>query len=338
MHVVRWLSKSGLIITSLLMIIIAGCEPFAPQEQQAPVVVITATATEAPPPTATPLFSNTLPTQPPPTPTPTLPAITAEPTLVPCTETTGRVIENTFTSTISGGEVPYRVYVPPCFFQTLRRYPYLILLHGSGFDYTQWTNDIGIQDTLNNRITDALNPLPPMVVIMPEGGSLEELNYFEVGQSFENIIIDELMPHIEQQFCVIQAREGRAIGGISRGGFWATSIAFRHPELFSALGAHSPYYDETSSPPTHNPLFLAENIDGNTDLRIYLDHAREDIAAANVLALSSTLRSNNVFHQYEIAPTGGHDNEYWQAHTVDYLEFYARDWWTDPNDLPSCFE
>lgn len=338
MRVVRRLTQPWFILASVLMIISVGCEPFAPQEQQAPVVVITATSTELPLPTATPLFSNTLPTQLVPTVTPTLSAIPQIPTLTPCTETTGRVIENSLTSTIAGGEIPYRVYVPPCFFQTLRRYPYMILLHGSGYDYTQWTDGITLQDTLDNRIVDAVNPLPPMVVIMPEGGDLQELNYFEVGQSFENVIIDELMPHIEQQFCVIQSASGRAIGGISRGGFWATSLAFRNPDKFSALGAHSPWYDDVNAPPTHNPLSLAENIQGSTSLRIYLDHAREDLAAGNVLALSSTLRSNNVFHQYEIAPTGGHDNDYWQVHSVDYLEFYARDWAVDPNDLPSCFE
>ena len=335
MNMVQRLTQPWFILASLLMVITVGCEPFAPQEQQAPVVVITATTTALPPATATPLFSNTLPTQPVPTATLT-PAVAQVPTLTPCDETNGRVIENTFFSVIANDEIPYRVYVPPCFFNTLRRYPYIILLHGSGYDYTQWTDGITLQDTLDQRITDTINPLPPMVVIMPEGGDLQELNYFEVGQSFEDVIINELMPHIEQQFCVIKSASGRAIGGISRGGFWATSIAFRNPAMFSALGAHSPWYDETNAPPTHNPLFLAENIPSNTSLRIYLDHAREDLAATSVLELSSTLRSNNVFHQYEIAPTGGHDNEYWQAHSVDYLEFYARDWSTNPNDLPSC--
>lgn len=337
MIVVRRLTQPWFILASLLMIISVGCEPFAPQEQQAPVVVITATSTESPLPTATPLFSNTLPTQPVPTITPTILSAPAAPTFTPCNEPTGRVIENSFTSAITASEIPYRVYVPPCFFQTLRRYPYVILLHGSGYDYTQWTDGISIQATLDERIADTVNPLPPMVVIMPEGGDLQELNYFELGQSFEDVILNELMPQIERQFCVIPSASSRVIGGISRGGFWATSIAFRHPNLFAALGGHSPWYTADNAPPTHNPFNLAETLQSNTTLRIYLDHAREDLGAGNVLELSSILRNNDIFHQYEIAPTGGHDNDYWSAHVNDYLEFYARDWTVDPNELPSCF-
>ncbi|MEL7673064.1 MAG: hypothetical protein AAGU78_04930, partial [Chloroflexota bacterium] len=85
-----------------------------------------------------------------PVPTPTAtPTPTALPTATPfgCLETTGRIVEETFTSAILGGDVPYTMYQPPCFFDTWRRYPYVILLHGTGYDEQMWA-DLGVAEAL----------------------------------------------------------------------------------------------------------------------------------------------------------------------------------------------
>jgi enterochelin esterase-like enzyme len=337
MAVTRKTSRVAVVVAVTLILLVAACEPFAPETDQQSVIVITSSPTSELAPSPTPPLTTSLPTRPPPTATPTV-ASPLLPTLEPCDELTGRVINNGFTSQLAGGEVPYRVYVPPCFFQTLRRYPYVILLHGSGFDFTQWTDEVGIQLVLDQRIGSDVNPLPPMVIVMPEGGELQESNFFEAGQSFEDLILNELIPEIERQFCVWTTADGRAIGGISRGGFWATSIAFRNPDMFSAIGGHSPFYVDDNAPPTHNPLDLANTVDATTPLRIYLDNARSDIGGENVIRLSNILRANGVQHTYEISPTGGHDNAYWAAHVSDYLDFYGRDWPVDAAQLPSCFE
>jgi enterochelin esterase-like enzyme len=247
------------------------------------------------------------------------------------------VIEGALDSAIAGQLVPYRLYLPPCFYSSGRRYPYVILLHGSGFTYTQWTDDIGVQTAMDEGLSNPLNALAPMALIMPEGGVLQEENFFDTGQSFEDLILDELIPTVESQFCLWNDAMGRAIGGISRGGFWAFSIAFRHPGFFAAVGGHSPFFVEDNAPPSHNPLDLAYNITQTTPLRIFLDNARDDSGGPNVIALSNILRANNVLHTYEISPTGGHDNGYWTAHVRDYLRFYGADWPKDVAGLPTCF-
>lgn len=332
------LMKKLHVLLLLLLLLIAACEPLAPNgNQQGAVIVVTNTPTAPGPITLTPPLTTALPTRVLPTSTPTV-FQPPTPTVEPCDEPTGRVISNVMFSQLIGGEVDYRVYVPPCFFQTLRRYPYVILLHGSGYNYTQWTTDLGVQEIMDARIFDTDNPLPPMVLVMPEGGDLQEINFFESGSSFENLILDELMPEIERQFCVWASPEGRAIGGISRGGFWALSIAFRNPDSFSAVGAHSPGIFEDNAPSTHNPLDLAFSVSADIPLRIFIDNPRSDLAADNIIALSNTLRSNNVQHTYEISPSGTHDNEYWAAHLDDYLNFYGDNWPTDPASYPSCFE
>ncbi|MBI5930159.1 MAG: hypothetical protein HY862_12680 [Chloroflexi bacterium] len=331
-----WKLPASFLVLVGIIILVVACEPLAPDDQSQQVIVVTATALPSPRPSATPPFVTPLPTRIEATATPTLAPRSAI-TLPSCDETEGRVLDATFTSMIIEGDIPYRMYVPPCFFTSGQRYPYVILLHGSTFNYTQWTDDLGVQTVMDEELADPLNPLPPMVLIMPDGDLLMQENTFDEEASYENVILDELIPAVESQYCLWTEREGRAIGGISRGGFWAISIAFRHQDLFSAVGGHSPVFDEGIAPPLNDPLQLAQTIPPTSQLRIYLDVTQTDIAEANVTALSNILRSNGVLHTYEISPTGNHDNEYWAAHVLDYLMFYGENWPRDAAELPSCF-
>lgn len=328
----------GLMVIILLGLI-AACEPLAPNPQSAPVIIITATYTPGPPMTPTsPLAFQAQQTTPLPTFTPTIPPNPTA-TLTPCDETEGKLFALDYESRIAGERMPYYVYLPPCYYQSGRRYPYVILLHGapaSGYDYTQWAIDLDIKTVMDEGLADPVNPLAPMIVVMPEGGYLEEENLFEFGVSFEDLILQELIPEIET-FCTWENRDGRAIGGISRGGFWAYSIGLRNPNDFAAIGGHSPWFVEDNAPPSHNPLDLAAFLPSTTHLRLYLDNAQNDGGAPNVIAFANIFRQNGVAYDYEISATGGHDNTYWNSKIRDYLNFYGRNWAKDVARYPTCF-
>lgn len=329
----RWLGLG------LVLLLIVACEPLAPEPQSAPVIIITTTPPLAP--TGTP--TSPLAFAPSPTASPTqTPVLNPTATLPPCNQSEGIVFEMSFSSAIVGAEIPYNVYLPPCYALSGRRYPYVILLHGSNtldYDYTQWTGGIQVQVAMELGLRDPVSPLTPMILIMPEGGDLQEANIFDAGISFEDVILNELIPNIEDNFCVWGTPSGRAIGGISRGGFWAMSIALRHPDQFVAIGGHSPWFVADNAPPAYNPLNLATTVQPTTPLRIYLDNARNDTGGVNVVAFSDLLRANGVLYEYDISATGGHDNAYWQSKARDYLNFYSRQF--SPNRVefyPTCFE
>jgi enterochelin esterase-like enzyme len=267
-----------------------------------------------------------------------VPVATAIPSPTPfvCSERTGQIIRSSFASTILGGDVPFRMYLPPCFYDTLKRYPYVVLFHGTGYDEAMW-EDLGAPTVMDLSITKGT--LPPMVLVMPDGDALAELNDQPDGASYETLILDELIPSIEGDFCLWGSREGRAIGGISRGGFWAFSIAFRHPEAFSAVGGHSPHFDPDNAPPEVNPLDLASRVNlTKFPLRIYMDNAASDYVSTNVIRMSDILRERGIAHEYLINPTGDHDMEYWSSHVAEYLSFYGQLWPYDVSALPSCLE
>lgn len=316
----------------LLLLLVVACEPIVPDTAQE-VIVVTNTPTEAPDATPTPPIIATIPpTQLLPTPTPTENLIPTA-TLPPCDQTEGTLLESAFNSEIADELIPYNLYLPPCFFSSGRRFPFLILMHGSGYTFEQW-EDINIADTLDVNITAGI--LSPMLVVMPEGGVYQENNVFDPGLSYEDIILSELIPHIERDFCVWLGADGRALGGISRGGFWAFSIAFRHPDLFTTVGGHSPFFVPDNAPPSHNPLVLAENAAGIENLSIYLDNAQDDSGGPNTIVFSNTLRERGIVHTYSINPVGGHNNDYWQSNLGDYLAFYGENWPKSMAEYPTC--
>ncbi len=332
--------KFALVVLMVVAVasVIVACEPLAPEPNSQAVngqAVIVITNTPSPAPLSpSPVLATPLPTRFVPTDTP-IPGPTLTPTVPSCDETEGRLVDSAFRSEITDELIDYRLYFPPCYYLSFWRYPYVILLHGSSFDYTQWTDEIGIHTIMDDA--DAVGTIAPMVLIMVEGGQPQELNVFEDGESFEDIILYELIPELENTYCLWTAPEGRAIGGISRGGFWAFSITLRHPDLFAAVGGHSPFFVDDNAPPSHNPLNLATIIRPGMGLRVYLDHARSDSGATNTGRLANLLRENNVDVTYEVSATGGHDNDYWASKARDYLEFYSESWPIDRADLPTCF-
>ena len=253
-----------------------------------------------------------------------------------CPDEEGQVLRLSFYSEVAGQNVSYRMYQPPCFYDTFQRYPYVILFHGTGYDEAMWDN-LDVAAVMDQGIRKGT--LPPMVLIMPDGGYLAELNDRPDGESFETVILDELMPIIESDFCLWGSASGRAIGGISRGGFWAFSIALRHPEMFSALGGHSPHFEPDNALPQYNPMNLAGELSADDPFpRIFMDNGEEDYVGANALKLSKLLTQNGIPHEYLTYPIGGHDYDYWRAHVAEYLAFYGQEWPVDALVLPSCLE
>jgi enterochelin esterase-like enzyme len=320
-----------LILLAFLLLIVA-CDPLAPQPT-AQVIIITSPPSETPPPspTAPPTAAPT--DTPPPTDTPT-------PTPIPCDEPTGTVVNfDEFRSKVAGENLRYRVYIPPCYLGTQKRYPYVILLHASKNTETQWEK-IGVTQALDQGIK--IGALPPMILVMPYTGAIANDDNFPPDPSYETVVLTELMPAVERDFCTWNNRKYRAIGGISRGGFWAYSIALRHPDVFGSVGGHSAFFpdDLKEVPPAFNPLELALNSTflSQANLRMYLDNSANDISSVNLELFSTRLSSRGIVHTYVVNPVGQHDDQYWAAHVSEYLTFYGREWPKSVADLPSCLQ
>lgn len=140
-------------------------------------------------------------------------------------------------------DVTVRVYLPAGY-RTDPRYPYpvLYLLHGGTGGYQDWSldgdNGGRLAETLRGSAFNG-------IVVMPEAGRTGWYTdwYGATNGGFspqwETFHIGQLVPWVDANFNTTGDRSGRAIAGLSMGGFGALSYAARHTDLFSALGSFS---------------------------------------------------------------------------------------------------
>ncbi len=294
-----------------------------------------ATATQASPSvlTSTPTLSPTVLPSPNPTSTPTAtPPATLSPSAAAAqpTETSapsssplaGRVEEHSFASEVTGRHESYRIYLPPGYEHDDRRYPVLYLLHGWPYDEAHW-DDLGVDEAADAGVLEGV--LPPFLIVLP-GADAEGLYVTTSGGpgSFEEQLVNELMPHVDSSFRSLQTREARAVGGISRGGVWALEIAFRHPDAFGAVAAHSPALSANRAPSAYDPFTLLKE-PGVEALRIYLSAGEADWARQATVELHHALESEGISSELAIH-SGAHVDSQWQGHIDEYLRFYTAGW------------
>ena len=227
----------------------------------------------------------------------------------------GTISRETYFSAVSSHERKYTIYLPPCYQTTAGAFPLLLLLHGSDADDSQWTR-LGFLSALDAAIHQG--GAPPMIVLMPYGGSIANRNQFN-GISYDLILLD-LIEQVEARY---RANGRRALGGISRGGFWAYHLGLRFPADFVAIGGHSPYFDGDHAEAADNPLDLARSLNQDTRLRLWLDRGTTDHAADGIDQMHVILRQGGVAHDYVVHAGGDHSEASWRRYVDGYLGFYA---------------
>jgi putative tributyrin esterase len=132
-------------------------------------------------------------------------------------------------------QMKYDIVLPPDYADSDKRYPVLYLLHGYMQNYTVWGRNLGAA-FYAREIGD-------LIVVMPDAGNSWYINYAKSadGQknNWEDHIINDVIGNVDANFRTIARREGRAIGGLSMGGFGALTLALRHPDKFVSVSSTS---------------------------------------------------------------------------------------------------
>lgn len=138
-----------------------------------------------------------------------------------------------FRSEALGRDMRYRVMLPASIGST-KQLPVAYLLHGAGTDFREWSNNSDVAQFAASGL----------VLVMPQGDYSYYVNAAERPRDrYEDYILHDLFSDVEARFPVARSRPGRAIAGVSMGGFGAIKIALSHPDLFTFVGALSPAID-----------------------------------------------------------------------------------------------
>lgn len=140
-------------------------------------------------------------------------------------------------SNILDYDVQYSVYLPADYEVSQRAYPVVYLLHGYTDDETGWTQFGEVKRLLDEGI--ASGEIPPMIIIMPDGKVTWYMNDHAGTELWEDMFVQEFIPHVEGKYRIKGKKEFRGISGLSMGGFGSLRLSLTHPDLFVACAGYS---------------------------------------------------------------------------------------------------
>lgn len=169
---------------------------------------------------------------------------------------TGSFHSGRFPSSALGVVKQYYVYLPPGYEASDRRYPVVYMLHGLGGDENNW-RQLDIGPAADEVALEAIIVMPDgddgfyvnwasevdheacLRGSRPFGQALDMRTYCVRQARYEDYIARDLVAHVDATYRTIPERDGRAIGGLSMGGYGALYLAMKHPDLFGATASHA---------------------------------------------------------------------------------------------------
>jgi enterochelin esterase family protein len=141
-------------------------------------------------------------------------------------------------SPVLGRPIPYTLYLPDDR-GAGGRLPVLYLLHGHGGTERDWLDAGGLEATMDRLV--ATGAVPPMLVVMPGlGDGWYVDNPDRGGQgAVATAFLADLLPAIDRTWPTDARRQGRALAGLSMGGWGAIRLALLRPDLFAAAASLS---------------------------------------------------------------------------------------------------
>jgi putative tributyrin esterase len=252
-----------------------------------------------------------------------------------------------FESKLVGTILPYNVLLPVDYNQPAaksKRYPVMYLLHGLTGHYTNWLDKTRLVEYTAGS---------DVIIVMPEGNNSWYTDSATVPtDKYESYIVQELIPDVEKRFRASSAREGRAIAGLSMGGYGALKFGVKHPELFVFAASLSGALDAASWTEadlkgrestwrTLLPVYGAAGSETRAanDLGklyrelpkeriaalpfVYLDCGTEDILLQTNRSFVDILLKQKISHEYRQLP-GNHSWTYWDAQIQEVLRIAVR--------------
>ena len=133
------------------------------------------------------------------------------------------------------------VFLPPSYAtQKSRRYPVLYALHGYSIGAEQWTHEIHVPQTIEGAFAQGAQE---MIVVLPDSKTVHNGSMYSSSVTtgdFEKFIAHDVVAYIDAHYRTLADRTSRGLVGHSMGGYGASRIGMKHPDVFGSLYIMSP--------------------------------------------------------------------------------------------------
>jgi enterochelin esterase-like enzyme len=243
----------------------------------------------------------------------------------------GTVREDSFNSKALHGRLRFAVYLPPGYGDGAR-YPVVYYLHGLPATASAYLTFGFVPATLEARRLRA-------IVVAPQGArdgdSDPEYLDWGPGRNWETAISKELPAYVDTHYRTIRGRTGRALIGVSAGGYGAFLLTLHHLSSFAVVESWSGYFHPTN-PAGTKPLELGSaRADAEASAHSLVSSLRQAVRRyptllafyvgtndtrfrAENVRLAHELTSANVPHVFRLYP-GGHSQALWQREATPWL-------------------
>jgi len=221
------------------------------------------------------------------------------------------------------------------------------LLHGAGGDEDAWTNMGRTPEIMDNLI--AKGKAKPMIVVMTNGnanqaGAQHEVPpvpmegeqgmaaYQRYAGKFEEHLVKDVIPFIENNFRALKGKENRAIAGLSMGGMHTQTITNDNPGMFNYIGVFS--MGIMSFRGQEQDEEAMEHIDKERNEKIqalkksgyelyWIACGKDDFVYQGVITLREVLDKNDFEYVYRES-TGGHTWANWRIYLSEFAPMLFR--------------
>ena len=133
------------------------------------------------------------------------------------------------------------LFLPPSYAsEKSRRYPVVYALHGYSIGAEQWTHEIHVPQTIEGATAQGAKE---MIVVLPDSKTVHNGSMYSSSVTtgdFEQFVAHDLVAYVDAHYRTLPNRLSRGLVGHSMGGYGATRIGMKHPDVFGSLYIMSP--------------------------------------------------------------------------------------------------
>jgi S-formylglutathione hydrolase FrmB len=155
----------------------------------------------------------------------------------------GSLLERSFASKALRGRLSFEMYLPPSYSRSTARYPVVYFLHGLPASPYAFRGIAPFARALDAAGGGAIFVAPQGA---RDGDDDPEYLDWGPGRNWETAIGSELPRYVDTHFRTIANRRGRALVGLSAGGYGAVLLALHHLDTYAVMESWSGYFHPTN--------------------------------------------------------------------------------------------